>query len=627
MNRAGIAWANVLLLALVTSCEAGSPPTARQLASRTAEAAKPSPQRPGVVLVALHGAHPDSLLSYMEDGTMPNLASLAERGVVATSMQTVDPALSAPSYVSLSTGAYPSETGVVSDKYSTLGRPFAEPSDPLDPLDEAPETVWRTAMRNGLKTATLFWPSASMDEPEQHANYMVSTSDGGAPSAQHVLTLQEADDWIDPPPSVSPLRDASLRITSSEGGILAKYNLLAVDQAYNNPGHYDLLIVDNDRNLANGHVRLALGSWAAVTVSPRLHSGTHLCFTASEGMTVTVYQSRVSYVRGRPDALVQEVNGFHVPPPVPDIQALQRGWLSPQQYMQMAKHRSEWMTDVLLHVYRAYQPDLLLTAQNIVDEGTRAFGVVNGLEEEHASETATAYAAYRRQAHSVADATLGQLLSQVDLADSVVLVVSGSTVMSTHSTVRVNTILKDAGLLAWQNDGSEIDAERTSAVALAAGGSAHVYVNLLGRDRPGLVAPEDYENVLQRIVRELEQIVSEDGEPVFARILRHEELPSIHLDSPNSGDVFVQAAPGYCLSDELGRDETLALSATCAAGGFDATLANMQGAFIAAGDGLAAGKRIPHMHVIDVAPTIAQVLRFQPATTVSGSAPAGVWDQ
>ena len=558
---------------------------------------------------------------------MPNLARLAERGVVATSMQSVDPPLSAPSYVSLSTGAFPSETGVVSDKYCALGMPFAEPGDPLETLHEAPETVWRTAMRNGLKTATLFWPSASMEEPAQYANYMVATSDSGAPSAHHVLTLREADDWIDPPPSVSPLRDASLCITGNDGSILAEFNLLAVDQAYSNPGHYDLLIVDNDRNLANGHVRLSLGSWAAVTVSPRLHSGTHLCFTASEKLTVTVYQGRVGYVRGRPDALVQEVNGLGVPPPVPDIQALQRGWLSPQQYLQMAKQRSEWMTDVQLHVYRAYRPDLLLTAQNVIDDATRAFSVVNGREEEHASETSTAYVPHRKQAHSVADANLGELLSLVDLADSVVLVVSGSTVMSAHTIVRVNTILKNAGLLAWQTDGSEIDAEGTSAVALAAGGSAHIYVNLSGRERSGLVAPEEYENVLGQIVRELERIVSEEGEPVFARILRHEELSSIHLDSPNSGDVFVQAVPGYCLSDELGLDETLAPSVTCPAGGLDATLAGMQGAFVAAGDGLAVGKRIPSIHVIDVAPTIAQALRFRQATTVVGSTPAGVWDQ
>jgi hypothetical protein len=51
----------------------------------------------------------------------------------------------------------------------------------------------------------------------------------------------------------------------------------------------------------------------------------------------------------------------------------------------------------------------------------------------------------------------------------------------------------------------------------------------------------------------------------------------------------------------------------------------MHGVFIAAGDGLVSGKAIPPLSILDVAPTIAQTLRFQPAATIQGHAIEGIW--
>jgi predicted AlkP superfamily phosphohydrolase/phosphomutase len=196
-----------------------------------------------------------------------------------------------------------------------------------------------------------------------------------------------------------------------------------------------------------------------------------------------------------------------------------------------------------------------------------------------------------------------------------------------HTLVRINTILEGAGLLHLDADqqGTQIDVNASQAVALASGASAHIYINLQGRDPPGIVAPEDYDQVQQQIIQALAEIEDEDGQLVFTRILTRQELVGIHLNSPNSGDVFVQAAPGYCLVDTVGLDEVLAPSPFRAEGGFDATLPDMHGIFIAAGDNLAQGKTISAAHIIDVAPTIARLLHFEPAPTVSGHAIEDIW--
>ncbi len=627
MKREWIGIWTVLLLLLANSCQSASTPTMVPTASPPPSDTQASRQQAGVVLVALDGARPDWLAGYMQDGTMPNLAALAKRGVTAAYMQTVDPALAAPAYFSLSTGAFPNSTGLVSAKYHVPGAAFPEPVGELDKLIASPETVWRTAMRNGLKTATLFWPSAALDVPNLQANYMVAVAESDVPAVQHVISFQEANGWEAAPISFSPLQEGVLRIASQEDGTVATFNVLAAGGLDDDAPNYDRLILDSDKNLANGHTELQPGKWAAVTVSPRLHSGAYFCFTASDGVTATVYQSRVSYNRARPIELLRSVNELGFPPPTPDIEALRLGWLSPQQYYEMAELRAKWMMDVVSQVYRAYQPALLLTAQNIIAECARPFLVVDERQQGYSLETAELYAAYRQKAHSVADANLGRLLSLVNVADSAMLVISGHGLSSVHTSVRLNAILKDAKLLYLDTSHEQdtVDEDESKALAFASGGSAHIYINLLGRDQPGLVAPEEYEDIQQQIVEMLEETQDEDGQPVFARILTRDELSRIHLDSPNSGDLFVQAAPGYWLSDALGFEEFLVPSPYGAEGGLDATLPEMHGIFIAAGNDLVSGKPIPPVHITDIAPTIARVLGFSSPATVSGQAIEDIW--
>ncbi len=627
MKTARFASRTLLLLLLISACQRGPTPMAGPVPSPTAGDVEPLTRRRHVILVSLEGARPDWISAHTQDGTMPNLARLAERGVQAAYLETVQPALSGPSYLALSTGAFPDATGGVSDQYHTPDRVFPEPSDPSGSTTTSAEPIWRTAMRNGLKAATILWPSALVDVPDLEANYMVEAADSGVPSAQHLISLEEANAWQAAPPSLSPKREGTLRILSDEGGTVASFNVLAVDQPDNGPGTYDLLILDSDKDPGNGHVAVELGKWSPVTVSPRLHSGAYICFTASEDGTVTVYQSRVHYNRARPDELAKGLNELGFPPPAPDIDALRRGWLSAQQYYEMAKWRADWTTDIVLHVYRTYQPDLLLTAQSIVAECARAFLLTDADQQDLDPETVAEYTAYQLQAHAVADEGLGQLLTLVNIADSAVFVLSCGGVAPVHTTVHLNTILQDAGLLEWNREQEQyrIDAYESQAAALASGGSAHIYVNVQGRDQPGIVAPDEYEDVRQKIMEALAEIQDQDGEAVLRRILGSEALPDLHLDSPNAGDLFVQAAPGYCLSDKLGYDDVIAPSDCRAGNGFDAILPEMRGIFIAAGDDLARRGEIASVHIIDIAPTIARAFRFAPAVTVSGQAMEDLW--
>jgi arylsulfatase A-like enzyme len=51
----------------------------------------------------------------------------------------------------------------------------------------------------------------------------------------------------------------------------------------------------------------------------------------------------------------------------------------------------------------------------------------------------------------------------------------------------------------------------------------------------------------------------------------------------------------------------------------------MHGMFIAAGASLSRGKAIAAVHLTDIAPTVARILGFEPASTVRGHSMEDVW--
>ncbi len=621
-RRGIVIWA-LLATLLSNACQAGLTPATSVPAPQQPTVSSVSEGRTGLVLLAMEGARADWIGSQLQSGTMPNLAALAQQGLRVDRLQPVDPATTAPTYLTLSSGTYPSQNGVVADRYHAQQGTFHELAAPFAEV----EPVWRTAMRNGLKTATLFWPGAALDAPEMAADYVVTCASSDAPPAQHVISLQDAEDWQTPPESFSPLREGAMRILSREGSTVAAFQTLVVDSTDDGVSNYDVLMLANGKT-ADGRTELRLGRWVPVIISPRLQSGVYLCLTACSGVTATLYSSQGGYNLARPADLMNALNdklGF--PPPAPDVQALRAGWLSPQQYLEMAELRAKWMTDVVLYVYQSYRPDLLLTSQSMIADCARAFLLVDERQDGFAAEQAIQAAAYLQQAHGIADTNLGHLLEGVNLAESTVLVLSGQGLVAVHTTVHLNTILGNAGLLQLRVQAGQyqVDESKSKALAFASGGSAHIYINLQGKERPGLVTPDDYAKVQQQIVRALQETQGNDGLPVFARILKREELKSVHLESPNSGDIFVQAQPGYAISDELGLKKLTAPALERAAGGFDAALPEMQGFLVAAGDGLLAGKELSVLHATDIATMVGQLLRLRLPNTSDTQAIEGIW--
>jgi len=124
----------------------------------------PSPSRRKVLILGLDGGTWDVFEPLVRDGTMPNLASLVERGTWAR-MTSLMPPVTATSWTSFTTGLNPGKHGVfefllrrkgISERQVSKRNPFGEIPVNSSLKDGVP--IWDLASRAGLKSVVIGVP-------------------------------------------------------------------------------------------------------------------------------------------------------------------------------------------------------------------------------------------------------------------------------------------------------------------------------------------------------------------------------------------------------------------------------------------------------------------------------------
>lgn len=178
-----------LLLVLFLATAAGCASQPATTAAARADA------RPLVILVSIDGFRAD----YLQHGHTPTLDALAADGVRAKAMQPAFPTLTFPNHYTLVTGLYPDHHGIVNNRFTNpdtgAAFVFKDRDTTADPAWWGGEPIWITAQKQGLRTATMFWPGSDVAiggvRPDHWLYY-----DGAMTSAERVDHLLG---WIDLP--------------------------------------------------------------------------------------------------------------------------------------------------------------------------------------------------------------------------------------------------------------------------------------------------------------------------------------------------------------------------------------------------------------------------------------------
>ncbi len=181
------------LALLLTACASPAPPQS---------ARPPAPDSQAIVLISLDGFRYD----YLDRPAAANLRALAARGVRARWMVPVFPTKTFPNHYSQVTGLYPEHHGVISN---TMFDPaigwfsLAESSavSRADPRWWDGEPLWVTAVRQGRRSATFFWPGSDGEIAGTRPTYF-RAYEVRVPNVRRVAQVL---DWLSLPSDSAPV--------------------------------------------------------------------------------------------------------------------------------------------------------------------------------------------------------------------------------------------------------------------------------------------------------------------------------------------------------------------------------------------------------------------------------------
>jgi predicted AlkP superfamily pyrophosphatase or phosphodiesterase len=133
------------------------------------------------------------------------------------------------------------------------------------------------------------------------------------------------------------------------------------------------------------------------------------------------------------------------------------------------------------------------------------------------------------------------LISEVDLSNTAIIVVSDHGQWPVAKLIYVNNILEQAGFL--KRSGGQILLNETIAWY---NGYNQVFINLKDREQGGIVDPSQYDSVVNQVMAVLSSVRDPDtGEPVFSVVMKKSEAKALGLFGDRVGDIIISTKPGY----------------------------------------------------------------------------------
>src|SRR5574340_1516247 len=124
-------------------------------------AAAPPPEPPHrVVVVSFDGAGGVEYARQRELLSPDGFRRAEREGISAERLQTVTPSLTAVAHASISTGALPQATGIVSNTFWPAGGHLKARVNGFD-AEPAVETLWEALARQRRRVAALAWPGVT----------------------------------------------------------------------------------------------------------------------------------------------------------------------------------------------------------------------------------------------------------------------------------------------------------------------------------------------------------------------------------------------------------------------------------------------------------------------------------
>jgi len=261
--------------------------------------------------------------------------------------------------------------------------------------------------------------------------------------------------------------------------------------------------------------------------------------------------------------------------------------------------------DIAEQIWREQEPGFMMLVEIGVDRFHHAFW--RHIDSEHPRhEVANPWKDLGPKYYQLLDARIGRLCALAD-DDTSVMVVSDHGARAMHGGFCINDWLIEKGYLRLRDrpsasislDHSLVDWSQTTAWA-EGGYYARIFLNVAGRERNGIVAPERARAVRDELRRELEQVRNDEGERVPVLVRAPEEYYKRARGFPPDLMVYFDElklrAIGSVGTGRIVVDENDT--------GLDGCNHDWEGIFVMSGGGIPARGCVEGAEIYDVTPTI-----------------------
>jgi len=604
------------------------------------------------IILGYDSLHARLLNELVKKGHLPNFKKIMNEGYYAEVVP-VMPAQTPSGWATIATGAAPATHGIFGffiklskDPLEVLWR---RERDGFDSRYCRAETLWEVAERSGKKVILVKYPGTWPPvvkrgiQIDGHAGYAGRIcrftiappqcfatkealehleAEGEAVDVQ-VIKLERAT-WSKLPKSrVRPL-EAELQIKGVRGDVVKKYYILI----YGEEG-YEELCICRERDYDTCIARLREGAWSDwivdeyMTKDELLKGATKfkLIYLSKDGRRLRLYMHQVHAVHGFtvPDQLAGELLKevgpyFEYTGPMP----LWKGWIDLKTQLEIYEQHTEWMIKTIHYLARKYPWDIMALQWHPLDYILHI--VWAAIDENHpfheARKKDVAFKALV-ETFKLADKLLGEVLELVD--DQTLLAVIGDHGhMMFHSFFSINNWLMRKGYLKVRRSerGLEVEWSKTKAIALE---SNYIYINLKGRDPEGIVEPSEYDELREKIIKELYEVKDPmTGHCPILFAIRREDARSLGLDDEAIGDIVYCMREGYqTFITPILPEEPLAQAIFKRIEPFREHTSEHTGFYLSSelntvmilyGKGIKPRKRRSPVRLLDFAPTIAYLL-------------------
>lgn len=430
-----------------------------------------------MVLLSFDGLGADAL---SRQQNLPAFERLAREGASARIIN-VNPTLTAPTHVSILTGADPQRTGVVSNRFHFAGRPIDEVARGMD-QDSDVETLVEAARRQGKRVGAVSFPTIDNRTPRRTADFGLAWTAPLAPA--RIVKLTRADfkhewvppTWTDRPQrrrSYSPVQRARIewsipRRSPEDSNIRLDVYVVAYDTTDDARANYDAYFIEaGEREIAPD----ARG-WFAVSRerSDGLRGSWSKLLDTSPTLDLTIYWGAISRNQAWPESfrtLLDREVGFCPGSPEQELE------IDPATFTEQLERLADFYTRAQTITIARVPFDLLLVYHAEVDEASHQYlGAPDGER-------------VLRAAFVAADRAVGAIAEALETDDA--LVVTGDHgLVTVDREVRVNRILADHGFAPrWR--------------AYSSGAFAHLYRFSGPDDSDALVTMLDNSGLFERV--------------------------------------------------------------------------------------------------------------------------------